>query len=175
LPLKKRTEYYAIDLINDHDTMSVRHHQGDNSMKKWIISVIAGIITNMSFASAGITHSHPQTINQKLSAPNLQAAACLIKITNDSNSDITVSGRFDDGSMMQPFMIFAYENPHFISLFYYNICHGVMNLQIDTTNGKRLYDQETYVNSRIRIKSGWFEPFIILENPIPVIQSKQQK
>jgi hypothetical protein len=153
--------------------MSLRRHSGENFMKKWFISIIAGIISNLSFASAGITHSHPQTINQKLSAPNLEAASCLIKITNNSHSDITVSGRFDDGSMMQPFMIYAYENPHFISLFYYNICHGVMNLQIDTTNGMRLYDQETYVNSRIRIKAGWLNPYIVLENPIPVIKSKK--
>ena len=167
-------EYYPIDLINDHDTMSLRHHSGDNSMKKWIVGVITGIITNMSFASIGMTtHSHPdfaKLTTKQINAPKLAAATCLIKITNDSHSDIVVSGRFDDGSALQPFMIYAYENPHFISLFYYNICHGVMNLQIDTTDGMKLYDQDTYVNSRIRIKSGWLNPYIILEKPVPVVQ-----
>ena len=70
----------------------------------------------------------------------------------------------NDGSMLEPFMIYAYEAPHFISLYYFNICHGVMDIEINTTNGLRLYDQETYVNSKIRVKSGWLNPYIVLEN-----------
>ena len=90
-------------------------------------------------------------------------ATCLIKITNDSEHNLLISGQFDDGAPLTPFMLYAYESPQFISLYYYNICHGIMNIRIDTEKGLKLYDQETYVNSKIRIKSGWLNPYIVLE------------
>jgi hypothetical protein len=129
-------------------------------MKKWLLSFTAFILMNSSIAANTNAHFYPQVANNEkleLSSP------CLIKITNDSQYDILITGVFDDGSPLSPFIIYAYEQPQFISLFYYNICHGIMNIGIETTSGLKLYQQETYVNSRIRIKSGWLNPYVIFE------------
>lgn len=132
-------------------------------MKKWIITIVSGLICTLSSYANSQTHFYPQS---KLSIQeNLKSSStCLIKITNDSEQNIIVSGEFDDGSHLTPFIIYAYEVPQYISLFYFNICHGIMNVRIETDRGLKLYDQETYVNSKIRIKSGWLNPYIVLEN-----------
>lgn len=134
-------------------------------MKKLLLSLASIFLTNIAIALPTTIHTH-RGIEQapKPEKIQLSASSCLIKITNDSHYDVIVSGRFDDGSMLEPFMIYAYENPHFISLYYYNICHGVMDIEINTSYGLKLYDQETYVNSKIRVKSGWLNPYIVLEN-----------
>jgi hypothetical protein len=129
-------------------------------MKKWIISIVSGLICNFSCYANTQTHFYPQSTHDL----NLgSSATCLIKITNDSEQNIIVSGEFDDGSHLTPFIVYAYEVPQYISLFYFNICHGIMNIRIETERGLKLYDQDTYVNSKIRIKSGWLNPYIVLE------------
>ena len=128
--------------------------------KKWLACILGMILLNLSFAATSSTHYYPQVAKvdkSEFSSP------CLIKISNDSQYDILVTGTFDDGSHLDPFIIYAFEQPQFISLYYYNICHGLMSIGIETTSGLKLYQQETYVNSRIRIKSGWLSPYVILE------------
>jgi len=136
-------------------------------MKKLILSLVIMLICNISFASQGITHSHPGLTKDSKSSSLQSIPTCLIKITNDSHYDIIVSGQFDDGTYLQPFVIQAYETPHYVSLFYFNICHGVMDMQIETNYGLKLYAQPTYVNSKILIKSGWLNPYSILEKASP--------
>lgn len=137
---------------------------GEKNMKKWAISIASLALFNLSFAAASNTHFYP-----KLSANDKTAfsSPCLIKISNDSQYDLLISGSFDDESALTPFIIYAYEQPQFISLYYYNLCHGIMGIRIETTSGMKLYQQETYVNSRIRIKSGWLSPYVILEKSKP--------
>ena len=139
-------------------------------MKKLILSLVAILICNVSFSSKEITHTHPG-LTKDSAPPSLQSIpSCLIKITNDSHHDIIVSGQFDDGTYLQPFLIEPYEAPHYISLFYYNICHGVMDMQIETNYGLKLYAQPTYVNSKILIKSGWLNPYTLLEQWSPELK-----
>jgi hypothetical protein len=133
-------------------------------MKKIFLSVISGLILSLSCNASSNLHFNPKSTETNSKKIALKGtSACLIKITNDSEHNILVSGRFDDGNYLTPFVIYAYEDPQYISLFYYSICHGVMDVRIETSSGLKLYDQETYVNSKIRIKSGWFNPYIVLE------------
>jgi hypothetical protein len=129
-------------------------------MKKWILTIATMILFNLCFAADTNTHFYP--LNPPSNKPEF-TSPCLIKISNDSQYDILISGMFDDNSQMPPFIIYAFEQPQFISLYYYNLCHGIMHIGIETTSGIKLYQQETYVNSRIRIKSGWLSPYVILE------------
>lgn len=133
-------------------------------MKRILLGIFFGCIIHVSSYAASNVHFYPKDLSIDHNSAKLTGtAACLIKISNDSEQNIIVSGRFDDGNYLNPFIIYAYEEPQYISLFYYGICHGIMDLRIDTTSGLKLYEQETYVNSKIRIKSGWFNPYIILE------------
>jgi hypothetical protein len=132
-------------------------------MKKWIVSMISPLLFSFSSYANHQLHAYPNSHLSQSHQNLLGAATCLIKITNDSEQNILVSGQFEDGSHLNPFIIYAYESPQYISLYYYNSCHGIMSIRIETDKGLKLYDQETYVNSRIKIKSGWLNPYIVLE------------
>jgi hypothetical protein len=129
-------------------------------MKKWLMTIASLALFNISFAAPSNIHFYPElAANDKTTF----SSPCLIKISNDSQYDLLITGTFDDGSSLAPFIIYAYEQPQFISLYYFNLCHGIMGVGIETTSGMKLYQQETYVNSRIRIKSGWLSPYVIFE------------
>ena len=116
-----------------------------------------------SFALDGTVNPYP---GSKAANPASKGSpTCLIKITNDSHDDIMVYGTFDDGAPLHPFMIYAYEMPHYISLYNENVgfCHSGMDLGIETASGLRLYRSYTWVNTKIRIVSGWFKPYIIVD------------
>lgn len=129
-------------------------------MKTWLISLSSMLILNAALALNPNVHYYPQFLEDP--KPSM-SSPCLIKISNDTQYDLLITGSFDDGSPLAPFIIYAFEQPQFISLFYYSICHGIMNIGIETTSGLKLYQQETYVNSRIRVKSGWLNPYVIFE------------
>ena len=137
-------------------------------MKNWIFVLVVSLIASTSFATSPQYHLYPNAKieDQKKSIKNTSKSAptCLIKITNDSHDDILVYGTFDDGTPLQPFIIYAYESSHYISLFYYGFCHAGMDINIDTTSGLRLYNQYTWVNTRLRIVQGWFKPYIVMDN-----------
>jgi hypothetical protein len=137
-------------------------------MKNLILLLVVSLIASTSFATSAQYHLYPNAKIEdikKSSKNTLKAApSCLIKITNDSHDDILVYGTFDDGTPLQPFMIYAYESSHYISLFYYGFCHAGMDVNIDTTSGLRLYNQYTWVNTRLRIVQGWFKPYIVMDN-----------
>lgn len=137
-------------------------------MKKWLLGIVISLIAFTSFASTSQYHLYPKAKIEdlKLNTNNNAKAApsCLIKITNDSHDDILIYGTFDDGTPLQPFIIYAYESSHYISLFYYGFCHAGMDINIETTSGLRLYNQYTWVNTRLRIVSGWFKPYIVMDN-----------
>lgn len=74
---------------------------------------------------------------------------CEIEIINDSFTDVSVFGTFDDGSSIG-FDIWRYEAPHYISLFYNYYCHGQMYITIQSPY-YTVYSGWTNVNSTIRI------------------------
>lgn len=76
---------------------------------------------------------------------------CEIEIINRSYQDIYVYGDFDDGYRLDPFMIYSFEGPHYISLFYYGYCHSGMYLYISTDQGYLLYSGYAQRRSSIRV------------------------
>lgn len=100
-------------------------------------------------------HVHPQEkATPETAAPSLQAqyaGYCEIEIINQSNDDVRVNGTFDDGSPLQPFTIYSYEAPHYISLFFYGYCHYGMDLYIDSYAGYHLYSGYIRRESTVRI------------------------
>jgi len=128
-------------------------------MRKKLLVFFAGLIFNAAFALNGTMHAYPG--NKKTEG----SPTCLIKITNDSHDDIVVYGTYDDGVPLRPFIIYAYEMPHYISLYNENVgfCHSGMDLGIETASGLKIYNAYTWVNARIRIVSGWLKPYIIVD------------
>lgn len=78
---------------------------------------------------------------------------CEIEIVNRSLDDVTVSGIFDDGIPLQSFNVYSFEQPHYISLYYYGYCHAGMDLDIHTFYGDYIYSGYTPVGRTIRIVS----------------------
>jgi len=76
---------------------------------------------------------------------------CEIEIINRSYQDIYVSGEFDDGYILDPFTIYSFEGPHYVSLYYYGYCHVGMYLYISTHEGYLLYSGYTKRRSSIRV------------------------
>lgn len=128
-------------------------------MRKKLIGIFAALLINGAFALDGTLHSYPGD------KKNPTSPTCLIKITNDSHDDIHVYGTYDDGVPLRPFVIYAYEMPHYISLYNENVgfCHSGMEIGIETASGLKLYRTYTWVNARIRIVSGWLKPYIIVD------------
>lgn len=100
-------------------------------------------------------HVHPQDKNTTTTAvPSVKAkyaGYCEIEIINQSYDDVRVNGVFDDGLPLEPFTIYSYEAPHYISLFYYGYCHYGMDLYIDSYYGYNLYSGFTKRESTVRI------------------------
>jgi hypothetical protein len=109
----------------------------------------------VSSAYADNHHVHPQDNKTvETAAPLLKAnyaGYCEIEIINQSYDDVRVNGTFDDGTPLQPFTIYSYEAPHYISLFFYGYCHYGMNLYIDSYYGYNLYSGYTTRESTVRI------------------------
>ncbi len=128
-------------------------------MRNKLIGIFAALLVNGVFALDGTLHSYPGDKKTQTSP------TCLIKITNDSHDDILVYGTYDDGVPLRPFVIYAYEMPHYISLYNENVgfCHSGMEIGIETASGLKLYRAYTWVNARIRIVSGWLKPYIIVD------------
>lgn len=114
------------------------------------------LVALCSSAYAANNHVHPEDKSgeKAAAAPAVQAkyaGFCEIEIINQSYDDVRVSGTFDDGYPLQPFTIYSYEAPHYISLFYYGYCHYGMNLYIDSYYGYTLYAAYTPRESTVRI------------------------
>jgi hypothetical protein len=81
---------------------------------------------------------------------------CEIEIINNSYDDVRVYGVFDDGIALEPFNVYSYESPHYISLYYYGYCHNGMDLYVDTFYGAHVYAGYVSRYSTIRIVPSWF-------------------
>jgi hypothetical protein len=81
---------------------------------------------------------------------------CEIEIINHSYDDVRVYGVYDDGVALNPFTVYSYESPHYISLYYYGYCHSGMDLYIDTLYGAHVYSGYVSRYSTIRIVPSMF-------------------
>ncbi len=107
-----------------------------------------------SHAFAAHLHLNPNANEaDKSSAPKatMYPGYCQIEVINNSSNYIRVTGFFDDSTYLDPFTIFAFEAPHYISLYYYGYCHAGMNLSILSPYGAVIYSSWTDVHSTIRI------------------------
>lgn len=118
-------------------------------LKSFLFVLCFSLFANVFAAN---THLHPKadaadkkSISKNLAYPGF----CQIEIINDSYNDVNVLGTFDDGTSIN-FNVYRYENPHYISLFYYFYCHSGMYLSIASPYGN-VYSGWTNVNSSIRI------------------------
>jgi hypothetical protein len=104
----------------------------------------------MGSAVADNRHFYPQTPINSVKESVLPGY-CEIEIINSSYDDVIVYGTFDEGSVMTPFNVYRYENPHYISNFFNGYCHPVMYLDIVTFRGYHIYSGYTQSNSTVRI------------------------
>ena len=118
-------------------------------------SLIIGLCLSLcSSVFAANQHLHPQANsndNQSTEKKVGYAGYCEIEIINSSFNDVSVYGVFDDGVTMQPFNVYSFESPHYISLYYYGYCHSGMNLYINTFGGSYVYSGYTPAGSTIRV------------------------
>ena len=118
-------------------------------------SLVFGLCVSLcSSVFAANQHLHPQANNtdkapqdKKVSYPGF----CEIEIINRSFEHVSVYGVFDDGASLEPFNVYSFESPHYISLYYYGYCHSGMNLFINTFDGDYLYSGYTPTGTTIRI------------------------
>lgn len=99
-------------------------------------------------------HLHPQADPQTDVVPKKNISwpgFCEIEVINSSYTDVRVYGVFDDGAVLSPFMIYSFESPHYISLYYYGYCHRAMDLYIDSWSGYPIYASYTLAGSTVRV------------------------
>lgn len=122
-------------------------------MKRWALAL--GFFLSMPLSVfAANKHLHPQassennpSVKQKLQSPGY----CEIEIVNNSYDDVRVYGIFDDGASLEPFNVYGFGTPHYISMYYYGYCHAGMTLYVDTFSGYRIYAGYTPTQSTIRV------------------------
>lgn len=122
-------------------------------MKIMKTMALLGCLSLIGAANAGVVKFHPDSPNQ----PTTQAAeetsvrGCKIRIINDSFSEVTVSGTFDDQQPLIPFYVEPNDYAD-VSLWYYGYCHPSMYMSIvDSYTGYRFYSNYTAVGSTIYI------------------------
>lgn len=101
---------------------------------------------------AGNRHTYPETnnsVNQLVASDVKWTDGCEIEIVNRSYVDVRVFGVFDDGTTLEPFNIYSFESPHYISLFYNGYCHAGMDLDMDTIRGYHVYSGYTRRGSTV--------------------------
>ena len=111
-------------------------------------------LTVGSSAFAANQHVHPQTPDDDKKPQEISmkwAGYCEIEVVNSSSEDVRVSGIFDDGVWLQPFNVYGFESPHYISLYYYGYCHAGMNLMVDTWSGYPIFSGYVEGGSTLRI------------------------
>lgn len=112
-------------------------------LKSLVFSVLLGFC---SASTAANEHVHASAALDTKRAGN-----CEIEIINRSYTDVQVYGVFDDGSRLNPFDVYSFEAPHYISLYYYGYCHAGMDIYIDTFDGDSIYAGYTRRKQTIRI------------------------
>jgi hypothetical protein len=99
-------------------------------------------------------HLYPMTTVTAASAEQNKPfvfGTCDIEIINDSFSNVTVYGRYDDGIPLVPFSVYSYEYSHYIDLFYNGYCHSGMYLSIVTFTGYTIFSGYVFTGSTLHI------------------------
>jgi len=115
-----------------------------------LCSLIGLLLATATQASA-LTNHHVFGTDTSAKAQN--PGYCEIEIINRSMEDVVVSGGLDSNVSLRPFVVYSYELPHYISLYYYGYCYSGMFLHIDTTSGRPIYDRYTPVGSTLYVRS----------------------
>ncbi len=106
---------------------------------KRISLILVCLLCLSSAAFSNNRHVHSATGNASdFKAAGVKASwmdGCEIQIINQSYADVRIFGIFDDGSSLEPFNIYSFEAPHYISLYYYGYCHEGMEIDIETFYG----------------------------------------
>ena len=109
---------------------------------KFITVVLACILGASTPIFAANQHLHPKSNDASFATSPTSVAFpgyCEIEIVNRSFDDVRVYGVFDDGLSMDPFNVYSFESPHYISLFYYGYCHDGMDLYMDSFSGYTIF------------------------------------
>ncbi|CEG57498.1 hypothetical protein [Legionella fallonii] len=118
-------------------------------LKSLLFLVCFSLFTNVFAAnlhmSPKATAEDKQSISKNLTYPGY----CQIEIINNSFTDVTVFGTYDDGSTIA-FDIYSFDAPHYVSLFYNFYCHSQMYITVQSPF-YTLYSGWTNINSTIRI------------------------
>ncbi|MCA0403378.1 MAG: hypothetical protein LCH30_06205 [Proteobacteria bacterium] len=107
-------------------------------------------IFSTSFATNS-HHTHPKANTADSKKAVKMAGYCEVEIVNRSYDDVTVYGRFDDGSPLQPFNIYAREIPHYIDLYYYGYCHSGISLYIESFGHYSVFEGYVPAGSTVEI------------------------
>ena len=107
-------------------------------LKALVIGCFMGFCSSVM---AGPQHMFPQAAGSKLTSSYAPAWAsnCEIEIINRSYDDVRVFGMLDNGATLEPFIVYSFDYPHYISLYSNGYCHDGMELDIDTVNGQHVY------------------------------------
>ena len=83
-------------------------------------------------------HTHPQH-DAQTTREMKWAGSCEVELINQSYMDVRVFGVFEDGADLDPFNIYSFSAPHYISLYYNGYCHAGIDLDIDTFTGYHVF------------------------------------
>ena len=118
---------------------------------KSLLFALCFCLIGQTFAANAHLHPKATEADKKPAGKSMMFPGyCEIEIINNSIDNVRVYGSFDDSTPLEPFTIFYYDAPHYISLYYYGYCHSCMNLMFQGPYGT-IYSGWTKVNSTVRI------------------------
>lgn len=137
-------------------------------LKACVSAALFGTALSLSAQSADV-HYHPKSspkLVKKIAQsaePAMQSVKpnwpgpCEVEIVNQRYEDIIVSGSFEDGAPMSPFVYYSYSGPHYVSLIYPDpngmvTCHGSIYLNIINYHNAPLMSGYAYRDSTIFIR-----------------------
>lgn len=127
---------------------------------KTLIVSLCFLLVGQVFASDHSSNVHAYPKEKNLSANSSVTekeklspsfGSCEVEIINDSFSNVTVYGRYDDGIPLTPFNVYSYEFSHYIDLYYNGYCHSGIYLSIVTFSGYTIFSGWVYVGSTVHI------------------------
>lgn len=118
-------------------------------LKSVLFAICLSLIGQAFAANVHLNPKAEEADKKSVAKEAMYPGYCEIEIINDSPTNISVFGTFDDGSSIA-FDIYRFDAPHYISLYYYGYCHGGMYLTIQYLYGT-IYSSWTNVGSTIHI------------------------
>lgn len=120
---------------------------------KTLMLCVAMVLSSFAYTAA-TRHTHKLPAEAKAQSETskkmMMPGYCEIEIINRSFEPVHVSGTFIDGDWLDPFDIYPFESPHYISLQYWG-CQNGMYLTISNFNGYIIYSGFTPVYQTITL------------------------